>query len=161
MEYKIDCKSVGARIKTRKMALQMTVNDLHEKSGVPEDTINNIVYGRTTDPRIESLARIAAALDTTLDYIVFGIQPSAQIVSTPQRSDVDERIQSLKEYHAREVASLIESHERYIEDMKEAHEREVVAVRDHTADIRRTHDFWRALSCALVIGIFVLLGWFV
>lgn len=161
MEYKIDCKSVGARIKTRKMALQMTVNDLHEKSGVPEDTINNIVYGRTTDPRVESLARIAAALDTTLDYIVFGIQPSAQIMSTPQRSDVDDRIQSLKEYHAREVASLIESHDRHIKDVKETHEREVNAVRDHATETRHTLYFWRAMTCALVVIIFVLLTWFI
>lgn len=161
MDYKIDCKSVGARIKARKMALQITVNDLHEKSGVPEDTINNIVYGRTTDPRIESLAKIAMALDTTLDYIVFGTQPTAQIVTAPQRSDVDDRIQSLKEYHAREIASMIESHDRHIKDVKEAHEREIHAVRDHATEIRRTHNFWRALSCVLIVGVFVMLAWFV
>ena len=161
MEYKIDCKSVGQRIKTRKMALQMTVNDLEKKSGVPEDTINNIVYGRTADPRMESLARIAAALDTTLDYIVFGTQPTAQIVNTPQQSDIDDRIQTLKEYHAREVASLVESHDRHIKDVKEAHEREVIAVREHATEIRHTHNFWRAMSCGLVVILFVLLVWFV
>lgn len=161
MEYKIDCKSVGQRIKTRKMALQMTVNDLEKKSGVPEDTINNIVYARTADPRVETLAKIAMALDTTLDYIVFGIQPTAQIVSTPQRSDVDDRILNLKEHHEKEIATMTESHERYIKDMKEAHEREVVAVRDHAADIRRTHNFWRALSCGLIAIIMVILAWFI
>ncbi len=161
MEYKIDCKSVGQRIKTRKMALQMTVGDLEKKSGVSEDTINNIVYARTADPRVETLARIVMALDTSLDYIVFGTQPSAQIVSVPQRADIDDRIQSLKEYHAREIASMAESHDRHIKDVKEAHEREVVAVRDHAGDIRRTHDFWRAMSCALIAVIMVLLGWFV
>lgn len=161
MEYKIDCKSVGQRIKTRKMALQMTVNDLEKKSGVPEDTINNIVYARTADPRVETLAKIAMALDTTLDYIVFGTPPTAQIVEEHSRSEIDDRILNLKEHHEKEIASMSESHERYIKDMKEAHEREVVAVRDHAADIRRTHNFWRALSCALVAIIFVLLMWFV
>ena len=161
MEYKIDCKSVGQRIKTRKMALQMTVNDLEKKSGVPEDTINNIVYGRTADPRMESLARIAAALDTTLDYIVFGTTPATQSEEQPQRSEIDDRIQSLKEYHAREVSSLIESHDRHIKDMKEAHEREVSAVREHTTEIRRTQNFWRALSCGLIVILFALLVWFV
>lgn len=161
MGYKIDCKSVGQRIKARKMALQITVNDLEKKSGVPEDTINNIVYARTADPRVETLAKIAMALDTTLDYIVFGTQPTASIVSTPQRSDIDDRIQSLKEYHAREIASMTESHDRHMKDVKEAHEREVHAVRDHASEIRRTHDFWRALSCALIVTVFVMLAWFV
>lgn len=161
MEYKIDCKSVGQRIKTRKMALQMTVGDLEKKSGVPEDTINNIVYARTSDPRVETLAKIAMALDTTLDYIVFGSQPSAQIVNVPQRADIDDRIQTLKEYHAREVASMVESHDRHLKDMKEAHEREVHAVKEHATEIRHTHDFWRALSCALLVVIMVILGWFV
>lgn len=161
MEYKIDCKSVGQRIKTRKMALQMTVNDLERKSGVPEDTINNIVYARTADPRVETLAKIAMALDTTLDYIVFGTQPTARIVEEHSRSDIDDRIQSLKEYHAREIATMAESHDRHIKDMKEAHEREVTAVRDHASDIRRTHNFWRALSCGLIAIIMVILAWFI
>ncbi len=161
MEYKIDCKSVGQRIKARKMALQITVKDLEKKSGVPEDTINNIVYARTTDPRVETLANIVIALDTSLDYIVFGTQPTAPIVSTPQRADIEDRIQTLKEYHAREIASMTESHDRHIKDMKEAHEREVSAVRDHAAEIRHTHNFWRALSCALIAIIMVILAWFI
>lgn len=160
MDYKIDCKSVGARIKARKMALHITVNDLYVKSGIPEDTINNIVYGRTADPRIETLAKIAMALDTTLDYIVFGTQPTEQIVPAP-RADIDDRIQTLKEYHAREIASITASHDRHINDMKEAHAHEVHAVKDHAAEIRRTHDFWRALSCVLIVAVFVMLAWFI
>ena len=161
MEYKIDCKSVGARIKARKTALQITVSDLHEKSGVPEDTINNIVYGRTTDPRMESLARIAAALDTTLDYIVFGTTPATQSEEQTPRSEIDDRIQSLKEYHAREVATLVESHDRHVKDMKEAHEREVTAVREHATELHKNLTFWRALSCGLFAILFVLLVWFI
>ena len=166
MEYKIDCKAVGARIKARKMALQITVNDLFLKSGIPEDTINNIVYGRTADPRIETLAKIAMALDTTLDYIVFGTQPAAHAEDNhhedhAHHSDINDHIQNLKEHHEKEIASMIESHERYIKDMKEAHEREVVAVRDHAAEIRNTLHFWRALSCVLTVGMFVILAWFI
>ena len=166
MEYKIDCKSVGARIKARKMALQITVNDLFLKSGIPEDTINNIVYGRTADPRIETLAKIAMALDTTLDYIVFGTQPAAHVEDMhhedhTHHSEIDDHIRNLKEHHEKEIASLIESHERYIKDIKEAHEREVVALRDHAAEIRITRNFWRALSCGLIVIVFVILAWFI
>ena len=165
MDYKIDCKSVGARIKARKMALQITVNDLEKKSGVPEDTINNIVYGRTADPRIETLARIAMALDTTLDHIVFGTQPTEQSEEAPHTDqihyDADHYVQSLEETHAREIASIREAHTQHVLDMKETHAREVAAVRDHATEIRRIRDFWRALSCVLTVAVFVMLAWFI
>ena len=166
MEYKIDCKSVGARIKARKLALQMTVSDLYEKSGVPEDTINNIVYGRTTDPRIDSLARIAVALDTTLDYIVFGTQPSAPIEDTSRenhahRSHVDDHSHISKEHHDKDIASLIESHDRHIKDMKEAHEREIRAILEHGRDLRKTRNFWRMTACALIMLLIGILVWFI
>ena len=166
MEYKIDCKSVGARIKARKTALQITVGELYEKSGVPEDTINNIVYGRTTDPRIESLARIAVALDTTLDYIVFGTPPNAPKDEDPHKTQTnhfssDDYVKSLKEDHAREIALLIESHDRHIKDMKDANAREVQAVREHCNDFKRARNFWRNLSSGLITLVLAMLVWFI
>lgn len=166
MEYKIDCKSVGARIKARKLALQMTVGDLYEKSGVPEDTINNIVYGRTTDPRIDSLARIAVALDTTLDYIVFGTQPSAPIEDTSRenhahRSHGDDHSHISKEHHDKDIASLIESHDRHIKDMKEAHDREIRAIHNHSRDLLKARNFWRITSCILITILIGALVWFI
>ena len=158
----MDCKSVGERVKARKRALKFTVEDLSNKSGVPEDTINNIIYGRITDPRIETIARIAVALNISLDHIVFGTAPAEGTPpEDPKRiADIDQHVQTLKEHHAREVASLIEAHDRHVRDMKEAHEREVAAVREHFSEIRHTQTFWRSLSCGLGALTLLVLLWF-
>ena len=161
----MDCKSVGERIKARKQAIKLTVEELSHKSGIPEDTINNIIYGRTSDPRIESLAKIAQALDTTLDYLVLGKDPSTQndeaLHKDQNHFDTDRYVQSLKETHAHEIASIRESHAQHVLDMKETHAREVTAVRDHANEIRLARNFWRALSCGLAMTILVILAWFV
>lgn len=140
MECKIDCKSVGERIKARKHALGITANDLYEKSGVPLDTINNIVYGRSSDPRIESLARIAVALDTTLDHIVFGKNPDPQ---TPVKEDPQ-----------KEHKCYFDS-ERYIQILTNGHEREMAAqakAKDEIIEELRGHlTFWRKLSCVFMV----------
>lgn len=140
MECKIDCKSVGERIKARKHALGITANDLFEKSGVPLDTINNIVYGRSSDPRIESLARIAVALDTSLDHIVFGKNPDPQ---TPAKEDPQ-----------KEHKCYFDS-ERYIQILTNGHEREMAAqtkAKDEIIEELRGHlTFWRKLSCVFMV----------
>ena len=146
MECKIDCKSVGERIKARKHTLGITANDLFEKSGVPLDTINNIVYGRSADPRIESLARIAVALDTTLDYIVFGKSADPQ--------------PPVKEEPKKEHRCTYDC-ERYIQLMTEAHNREMAAQAKAKDEIIEEHHrnlkFWRALSCVFMAFLGVIL----
>lgn len=161
----MDCKSVGERVKARKRALGLTANDLSLRANVPEDTINNIIYGRTTDPRVESLMRIAKALDISLDHLVFGDPQNTPTDASPREDqkpkfNIDDYVQSLKENHSREIASLIASHDRHIQDMKDANAREVQAVREHCNEVRRTHNFWRALSCgliAVIMGILTLI----
>ena len=140
MECKIDCKSVGERIKARKHALGITANDLFEKSGVPLDTINNIVYGRSSDPRIESLARIAVALDTTLDHIVFGksADPQPPVKEEPKKEhrcsfDCERYIQLMTEAHKREMDAQAEAKDEIIEEL-----------RGHLT-------FWRKLSCVFMV----------
>ena len=51
----------------RRIALDMTIDELAEKSGVPKNTVAKIMSGITTDPRISSLKSIAHALGLTLD----------------------------------------------------------------------------------------------
>lgn len=135
----MDCKSVGERIKARKHALGITANDLFEKSGVPLDTINNIVYGRTADPRIESLARIAVALDTSLDYIVFGknTDPQTPVNEEPQKAhkcsfDVERYIKVLTDAHEREMDAQAKAKDEIIEEL------------------RGNLNFWRKLSCVFM-----------
>ena len=146
----MDCKAVGERIKTRKQALKMTVEDLYRKSGVPEDTINNIIYGRTTDPRIESLAKIATALDISLDYIVFGKAQDPQ----PQKQE------DLPSEHKCHYNS-----ERYIQTLKEVHQRELEnhckGKNELIAELRQHNAFWRKLSTVLIGFLGAILVWLI
>lgn len=141
----MDCKAVGERIKARKHELGITANDLYERSGVPLDTINNIVYGRTSDPRIESLAKIAQALDISLDYIVFGKaqDPQPQKKEEPQtcQFDVDKYIQVMSDYHAREL----EHHSKAKDEL--------------IAELRQHNAFWRKLSTGLIGFLGAILVW--
>lgn len=146
MEYKIDCKSVGERIKARKQALGITANDLFEKSGVPLDTINNIVYGRSTDPRIESLSRIAIALDTSLDYLVLGKALETPVKVEPPREPehkcqhgADRVIQVLTEVHQRELDAQVRAKDELI------------------VELRNSCIFWRKLSCILITFLGIML----
>ena len=147
----MDCKAVGDRIKARKHELGITANDLCERSGVPLDTINNIVYGRTSDPRMESLAKIAQALDVSLDYLVFGKSPDPQ----PHANE---------EPHKDDHHQCRYNIELYIATLNEVHKRELdaqCAAKDELiAELRKGHDFWRTLSCILVVFLALILVWF-
>ena len=140
-DYKMDCKAVGERIKARKHELGITANDLQERSGVPLDTINNIVYGRTSDPRTESLAKIAQALDISLDYIVFGKDQDPQPHKQKDQLDIERYIQIVNESHTRETEARCKAKDEIIDEM------------------RKSHDFWRKLSCILIGFLGAILAW--
>lgn len=150
MEYKVDCKSVGERIKARKQALGITVNDLCERSGVPLDTINNIVYGRSSDPRMETMSRLAIALDTTLDFLVHGkAQP------TPE-----------KDAPAKEPAhKCYFDSERYIQILNDVHKRELESQakskNELITELRDSCDFWKKLSCSLIASLGAIIVYFI
>ena len=145
----MDCKSVGERIKARKHALDITANDLSEKSGVPLDTINNIVYGRITNPGIDALTRIALALDTTLDHIILGKDPSPQKEETVDPKDHNNHFDP----------------EKYVQILTDVHKREMdaqaKAQEDLIEELRASANLWRKLSCSLICFFGVILVYFI
>lgn len=66
----------------RRVALDMTIEELSEKSGVPKNTVAKILAGVTTDPRISSLRSIAHALGLTLDDL-YDFEKSQQFSNSP------------------------------------------------------------------------------
>lgn len=143
----MDCKSVGDRIKARKEALHITTNDLNERSGVPVDTINNIIYARISNPSIESLGHIAIALETTLDYLVFGNCPNPQTEELPHKDhhccfDAERYIQSMIDVHKRELEAQCKAKDELIEEL------------------RKSRGFWCRLACTLMAFISAILVWF-
>lgn len=143
----MDCKAIGERIKARKEALHITTNDLYEKSGVPLDTINNIIYGRIANPSIDALGKIAIALDTTLDYLVFGNCPNPQTEEKSQPEhhccfDSERYIQSLIDVHQRELEAQCKAKDQLIDEM------------------RKGRNSWRNLSIVLIAVLVAILTWF-
>lgn len=62
-------------LKQRKNELNMTTEELSERSGVPIGTLNKILAGQTTDPKFETLKSICRALDISLsDLDEYGTQ---------------------------------------------------------------------------------------
>ena len=53
-------------LKQRKNELNMTTEELSEKSGVPIGTLNKMLAGQTSDPKFETLKSICRALDISL-----------------------------------------------------------------------------------------------
>lgn len=53
-------------LKARKNELNMTTEELSERSGVPLGTLNKILAGQTMDPKFETLKAICKALEIRL-----------------------------------------------------------------------------------------------
>lgn len=48
----------------------LTIAELAEKSGLPLDTVKSIYYGRTNNPKLETLIAIADALEISIDFLI-------------------------------------------------------------------------------------------
>ena len=62
---------MGYRIRERREELQMTQEQLAEKSGVSRQTISSIETGKADNVLVSTLAAIAVALGTTVDKIFY------------------------------------------------------------------------------------------
>ncbi len=58
--------SVGHRVQERIEKLGISRREAARRAGIPESTLRNIIEGATASPRTATLARLAAALGTTL-----------------------------------------------------------------------------------------------
>ena len=67
-------EDLRARIKELKKQKGMSNDDLAEKSEIPKSTLTKILGSKTKDPQISNIIKIAKALDTTADYLIFGNQ---------------------------------------------------------------------------------------
>lgn len=61
---------VAQRIKEQLKLHRMKVDELCEKSGVPEGTLHNILVGRVTDPKASTLMAIAKVFHVSVNYLL-------------------------------------------------------------------------------------------
>ena len=83
-----DFAPILARIKAAKKASGLTNDELAEKSGVPVGTLRKILSGGTTEPKLPALMAIASALDTSVDYLVYGRYPKIDAKLTREEYEI-------------------------------------------------------------------------
>lgn len=83
--------------------------DAANLSGIPLQTVRNIVAGKTPDPRFGTLAKIIISLGGDLNEIIGG--------EKKKEIEVNSMV-SLKETYEMRIADLIKSYEERIEDIK-------------------------------------------
>lgn len=71
------------RIKSAKAAASLTNEELAQKSGVPFSTLNKILSGGTTEPKLPAIMAIASALNVSTDYLIYGEQRTADLSLSP------------------------------------------------------------------------------
>lgn len=81
---------LGELISKYRKEMNMTIDDLAEKSGVPKGTINKIIGGVTKAPTLENVRAIAYALGKTLDD--FDDTPRPVKTAPPELSDEAKKI---------------------------------------------------------------------
>lgn len=62
---------MGYKIKERREKLDLTQEELAEKSGISRTTISGLENGTERNTTTGTLVKIASALDTTIDQIFF------------------------------------------------------------------------------------------
>ena len=67
----IDYSTIGKRIKSRREALGMTQRKLADSVGVSSSFIGHLERAEKV-PSVETLARLCAAMDMSMDYLLFG-----------------------------------------------------------------------------------------
>lgn len=92
-----------------KEAGNFTLEDIANVSGIPLQTVRNIISGKTPDARFGTVAKIVLSLGGDLNELV-GYEKKKEI-------EVNSTV-SLKETYEMRIADLIKSYEERIEDIK-------------------------------------------
>ncbi len=78
--------ALADRLKAARKRKNLSERDLEKISGVPYTTIWRLENGRTNEPRLGLLRKLAAALDTSIDYLAGSTQSTE---SDPSLLEVD------------------------------------------------------------------------
>jgi transcriptional regulator with XRE-family HTH domain len=118
-----------------KNAGNFTFEDIANQSGIPLQTVRNILSGKTPDARFGTIAKLVISLGGDLNELV-GYEKKKEI-------EVNSTV-SLKETYEMRIADLIKSYEARIEDIKASCEVRVDDVLKccdlRVADIKQSYD---------------------
>ena len=162
-------------LKQKMQEKNLTPAMIEKLKGISEQTVKNIVYGKTGNPGVDSLAPICDALDLTVDDVLFSknkeieakvIQdnPSAyyltqmyefQMATLTQAHEVE--MNNMREHYERELKSQENHYEKYITVTKAHYERRLADKREHIETIMLDKKWFRL---AAVFGIGAILAIF-
>ena len=73
MQEALDYRIIGKRIKERREALELTQRELADLVGVSPSFIGHLERAEKI-PSVETLAKLCAAVDMSMDYLVMGVR---------------------------------------------------------------------------------------
>lgn len=102
-----DFSPILMRIKSEKKKAGMTNDELSLASGVPIGTLRKILSGGTTEPKLPALMSIASALNTSVDYLVYGKSQENEKKPAPIGNELDaELLKKLMSLTPDEIAKV-------------------------------------------------------
>lgn len=129
---------VGEKVKALKKQFGYTTAEVAAKSNLPPDTINKIISGVTRNPSTDTLQRLAAAFDTTVDALLDDtLPPAANHEQTTQTGGNEALLQFY-------LAALNSQKEAYDKALK------------HSNDDKRR---WFLIALALIAFVVFVLVW--
>lgn len=137
LERKQPMKEALEKVKTAFEKSGWTYEGLAIKSGVPEQTVKNIIKGRTADPRFDTLHRLTDALEAYIGDPAEEAEKHAETQPQPddyresliaalyERIDVDEqrykeKITDIRTMYEKEISEVKELYEARISEDKRA-----------------------------------------
>ena len=118
---------------------------MESRTGVPEQTVKNIVNGKTANPGIENIAPICEELGIPIEDVLFSHNKEVEskvIKDNPSAYNLKEmyefQIAIINKAHETEMHNMREHYERQLKEQKEHYEKYISVTENHYE--RRLHD---------------------
>ena len=159
-------KEALEKVKTAFEKSGWTYEGLAIKSGVPEQTVKNVMKGRTADPRFETLHRLTDALEAYIGDPAEEAEKHAEIQPQPddyresliaalyERIDVDE--QRYKE----KITDIRSMYDKEISELKELYDARIAEDRRAADDQIKLKNRWIGILAASIAALmFFIVGY--
>ena len=115
---------------------KLTPAEMEKRTGVPEQTVKNIVNGKTGNPGIETLAPICEELGIPIEDVLFSRNKEIETKVLKEEPSA----YNLKEMYEFQIAILNKAHETEINNIREHYEREVKAHEKEMSNMREHYE---------------------
>ena len=143
-----------------------TFEGLAINSGVPEQTIKNIIKGRTADPRFETIHRLTEALAAYIGDPAEEAEKHAE--SQPQKSPDDyresliaalyERIDVDEQRYKEKIADIRAMYEKEIVEIKELYCQRIEDEKESAKETIRMKSRWICILAASIAALIIFIG---